>query len=247
MSTDANVIPATGRIDLHSHLLPGVDDGCRDVTESLACVRTLIGQGYVGTVCTPHVWPEQFPQTHPFNIARWVVEMREHIADAGLDYHLWTGGEVRLCPDVIATFEGYGVPTLGDSKFVLVDFWTQDWPGYVDRAFAWLLDRGYTPILAHPERLGCVNDLLARLDDLADMGMLLQGNLRCLTGEEGLRQLNVIQRLLQEDRYAALAMDMHRPDSLASRIDGLTLAVQDLGAERVTQLTDHAPRRIVLG
>ncbi|MGB1125501.1 MAG: CpsB/CapC family capsule biosynthesis tyrosine phosphatase, partial [Phycisphaeraceae bacterium] len=60
MSPDPTHIPP-GRIDIHSHILPGIDDGCTTVAESLESVRVLKAYGYVGTICTPHCWPNSYP------------------------------------------------------------------------------------------------------------------------------------------------------------------------------------------
>lgn len=235
-----------GRIDLHSHLLPQVDDGCACVEDSLACVRELLAHGYEGTICTPHVWGELFPDNTPARIARWVDRLRERLAVEGLSYRLWPGGELRLHDNAVPWMRVHGVPTLAGSNCVLTDFWADHWPDYVDRTFAWLLDEGYTPVLAHPERLGCPDELFARLDDLAAMGVLLQGNFKPVTGEEGLRPMTVARRLLDEDRYTFMALDMHGPDSLAVRFDGLRLIDRELGPARLHRYTCTAPREFII-
>ena len=101
-----------GFIDLHSHLLPGIDDGCVTLEQSLACVRRLMERGFTGTACTPHIWLEQFPANVPANISRWVEELSGHLGEQGLEYRLWPGGEVRIARDTVAWFEEHGVPTL---------------------------------------------------------------------------------------------------------------------------------------
>lgn len=240
-------LPVRGRIDLHSHLLPGIDDGCQNLDQSLDCVRQLMARGYVGTVCTPHIWGPLFPHNTPASIARHVRGLQRQIHAAGLDYTLWPGGEVRLCDEAIAWLGEHGVPTLADSRLVLCDFWCDQWPRFVDRTFDWLIAEGYTPVLAHPERLGCVDELFDRLDSLADRGILLQGNFKPLTGDEGPRNAAVGRRLLDEDRYDLMALDMHDPESLPPRFAGLELVARDYGQDRLQHLIETAPRERVLG
>ncbi len=240
-------LPPVGRIDLHSHLLPGVDDGCVSVEASLACVTQLKAHGYVGSVCTPHVWADLYPDNTPARIARWVDRLRDRLASDGIDYHLWSGGEVRLFDGIISWLKVHGVPTLAGSDCVLLDFWENSWPRYVDDTFRWLLDEGYTPVLAHPERLPCPGDLADRLDDLAAMGVMLQGNFKPVTGEEGVAAMTLARRLLDEDRYAFMALDMHGPDSLAGRFEGLRIVERECGPARLRRYIESAPRSLIVG
>lgn len=242
-----DTLPPTGRIDLHSHLLPGVDDGCASIEASLQCVAQLQAHGYIGSVCTPHIYADLFPDNTPARIARWGDRLRDRLAQDGIDYHLWTGGEVRLFDGVVSWMKVHGVPTLAGSNCVLTDFWEYHWPNHVDATFAWLLDEGYTPILAHPERLPCIKDLDERLDHLAAMGVLLQGNFKPVTGEEGVTPMTVARRLLDEDRYTFLALDMHGPESLPPRFEGLRIVEREFGAARLHRYIDAAPRELIVG
>lgn len=244
-STDA--LPIVGRIDVHSHLLPGVDDGCQDVSESLACVRRLVRAGYIGSICTPHVWPGGGMNEAIEHIAPRVAVLSRSIAQAGLGYRVWPGGEVRLEPGTVDFFKSKGVPTLADSRYVLCDFWEPRWPRWVDQAFDWLLSNNYQPILAHPERLPKADDLDKKFSELAKRGIRLQGNFRSMTGEEGYVPDQVVRKLSGEGRYSLMALDMHGPDSLDGRLDGLSLFEAEFGPELLDRMVVQAPRRLLQG
>jgi protein-tyrosine phosphatase len=235
-----------GRVDIHSHLLPGVDDGCRDVDESLACVRELIARGFVASICTPHMAPE-CPGNTPAHATALTDRLQQQITAAGLTYRVLPGGELRLHEDVVPWMRQHGVPTLADSRCVLVDFWEGDWPVHIGEAFDWLLDAGYQPILAHPERIPADAQLDERLRRLESRGVWLQGNVRCYTGEEGYMPDLLFRQLLSEGRYRLLALDMHRLDSLPGRFDALDLLARDHDARVFEPLLTAAPRRDVLG
>jgi len=239
--------PPPGRIDIHSHVLPGIDDGCASVEESLTSIRTLLEHGYVGTICTPHCWPLHYTEITPERIEGWCAQLRLAVADAGLDYTLWTGGELRIYRDVVAWMRAHGVPTLADSRCVLCDFWEKDWQPWIDDAFDWLLSEGYTPILAHPERSPTDEDYDRHLDALVDRGVLLQGNFRCFTGEEGYYPDQAVRRYMDAGRYNLLALDMHRPKMLQGRLDGIAIACEEYGEDRINDLTDRAVRRLIFG
>ncbi len=239
--------PPSGYIDIHSHLLPGVDDGCADLEQSLACVHRLMEAGFVGSICTPHIYPEIFPDNKPTNIAQWTRQLRQALADNGVDYPIWSGGELRLLPDSVSWMQEHGVPTLAESRCVLMDFWEKKWPRCVEETMRWLLDNGYQPILAHPERLPATPDLDKRLMALEAMGVWLQGNFRCMTGEEGYHADRLVRHLLQGGRYKLMAMDMHRPETLEGRLDGLQLVAAEFGQGTLEQLAITAPRELIFG
>jgi protein-tyrosine phosphatase len=209
-------------IDLHSHLIPGVDDGCRDVAESLACIRRLEQAGFVGSVCTPHVWPDLYPANAPGTIGTWIQELHVEAQRAGMKYQLWPGGEVRIANALIGWFERHGVPTLGASRCVLCDFWGRDWPRFADDLVDWLLEHAYQPVLAHPERMGLANaDMLRLADSLVLRGAWLQGNLRSLAGGEGPAAEEQLKLLLDQGYVYVLATDTHRPADIGGRLSGI--------------------------
>jgi protein-tyrosine phosphatase len=238
-----------GRVDVHSHLLPGVDDGCQTIDDSLACVRRLKEVGYVGSVCTPHMWPETLPGNTPAHVKPWVQSLQQAIDDAGLDYRVWPGGELRLFDGVIDWMQAHGVPTLAGSRCVLVDYWDRRWPTWAPDVFRWLKTRGYQTILAHPERLPIATEIDAidkTLRQVEGQGVWLQGNFRCMTGEDGFVADQLVRKLVAENRYRLMALDMHGPDSLESRLDGLALAEAEFGRDAVERLTLQGPRRLIV-
>lgn len=237
----------TRYIDIHSHLIPDIDDGCRDIEEVVACVKQLKQQGFVGSICTPHIWPEMFPLNTPAKILGWTQWLRRELADRGVDYELWPGGEVRLYKDAIRWWKDHGVATLGGSNRVLVDMWVDAWPKWADQTIDHLLAEGYQPILAHPERIN-IHDgkLQPRLDALQSRGVWLQGNLQCFTGEQGYHADRYAREFLDAGRYQLLAMDMHRVESLEGRFDGMALIRRDFGRDVLEALLADAPRRLIL-
>ncbi len=235
------------RIDVHSHLLPGIDDGCRSPGESVRCVERLIEAGYVGSLCTPHIWPLSFPDNTPARVRSLTADLQAELDKRGLHFRLWPGGELRLWPDVIPYMEAVGVPTLGDSRCVLMDFWEGHWAGYVDKAFDWFLSHDYQPILAHPERIGIADtdELARRLDTARARGILLQGNAAPITGHDGTHAQHRIQRFFNEGRYSLLGLDLHRPDTLTTRLTGLETLAATFGQDAINRLTIQAPRDLL--
>lgn len=236
-----------GRIDLHSHMIPGVDDGCQDIDEVITSIVALQRAGFVGSVCTPHIWAELFPQNTPQHVGVWVDQLARELANRGVTYRLWAGGELRLFDGVVEWMKVNGVPTLADSQYVLMDFWVEKWARWISKSLAWLLAEGYKPIIAHPERMNMDGKKLeARMDELAKDGVLFQGNFQCMTGEAGYHADQRIRQWLAQDRYTFLAMDMHRPDGLEARLDGMTMVETEFGRTTLDNLTRDNPRKFIL-
>jgi protein-tyrosine phosphatase len=140
----------------------------------------------------------------------------------------------------------HGVPTLGPSRHVLVDYWGSQWPTYADSVIAHLLQEGYHPILAHPERMDFEDrEWDAVLDRLQQIGVWLQGNLKCVAGREGPRVGQRARRLLSEDRYRVLATDMHGTTDLADRLAGLRVVEEQVGSKKRHELLAIGPQEIV--
>jgi protein-tyrosine phosphatase len=245
MTTDPTHAPLPpGRIDIHCHLLPGVDDGCATLDDTIACITRFKELGFAGSVLTPHIVPTQYPNNTPANIRLWVDHLREDLAHAGIDYQIWPGAELRASENIISWMADHGVPTLADSRCVLIDFWADKWPAYATELFEWLLNNNYQPILAHPERIKCCLDP-RRINDLIKMGVWLQGNCKAVTGTDGFHAQQFILQTLRAGLYTFLATDCHKPNSLEARLDGMQLIAVEHGDEMVDQLMADNPRQLL--
>ena len=239
--------PSRGWIDIHSHLLPGIDDGCIDLQDSIRCVRRLMQLGFVGSVCTPHMDPHQFPLNTPSHVEAWTAQIALELEDAGLTYNVWPGGELGISDVAIDWMKQYGVPCLARSRCVLTDFWFDKWPRCVVATYEWLLGEGYQPILAHPERLPPSQRLRDQIKQLVDIGVWLQGNFRSFTGEDGLAASEMTRDFVRDGTYRFLSLDMHGSDSLEPRIEGLQLVVDEFGLDAANQRTGQFPFRDIIG
>jgi protein-tyrosine phosphatase len=231
------------RIDVHSHLLPNVDDGCRSLGESIACAKRLVEAGYSHSFCTPHVWPNldnAFGRTR----AR-VATLQQALDDAGVAMQLMPGGEMhiradfcQLSPDDLVTYNNAG-------RYGLFDFWTETVPDYFLPCVKHLQASGIQPIVAHPERIAAFQNDPAVIETFSDLGLLMQCNLECLGEDRPSLRRRLAERWLKEDRYFLLGTDLHRIDTLDVRLQGLKRATQLVGEDKVWQLTHTNPQRLM--
>jgi protein-tyrosine phosphatase len=232
-----------GRIDTHSHLLPGVDDGCEDVTESIACARRMVEAGYTHSFCTPHIWPnlDNSIQT----IAPRVQRLQAALDQAGVPLLLMPGGEMNISGSFCETAVDDLVSYNGYRKYALFDFWTDRLPPYFESCIKHIQDAGITPILAHPERIDAVQRDPDRVVEIAETGLLLQCNLECLGDPKRGRRTTLAEQWLTEGRYFMLGSDLHRLNSLDVRLVGLKRAIELVGEEKVWELTHTHPLRLM--
>ena len=234
----------TGRIDVHSHLLPGIDDGCATLEESIACARHMVQAGYTHSFCTPHIWPN-LPGNTPDAIARRTARLQEALDEADVPLRLLPGGELNLRPELIG-MSIERVPTYGMARrYCLFDIWVDRLPPFFWKAIEWLQSLRLKVIVAHPERMRAVQDDPKLIDQFARAGLLLQGNLQCLADPPYSHTRLVSERLLMEGRYFMLGSDLHNLAGLKVRLDGLERAIHLVGEAEVWRLTRDQPRQLV--
>jgi protein-tyrosine phosphatase len=234
----------TGRIDVHSHLLPGVDDGCKTVQESVQCARMMVEAGYTHSFCTPHVWPHLSENTVA-NIPLHTDRLQQALDLSGVRLKLIPGGEINLRPDTPETAVDQIVSYGMRRRHVLIDLWCDTLPPFFRPAVAWLQRQGVKVILAHPERMAAVQNQPDLADVFADLGLLLQGNLQCFSDPIGSPTRRTVERFLLEGRYFLLGSDLHNLLSLPMRLEGLKRATDLVGQDATDRLTVHNPRELL--
>lgn len=233
------------RIDTHNHLLPGVDDGCRDASEVLANARLFVAHGYTRLFCTPHFGETGFNDLTVAQVAQRVAQLRQVIAEAQIPLELRPGGEIRLDAELPETLRTLGIPTFGhNTRYVLVDTFEPGWPTWATRAVEWLHKQGLTVILAHPERMEVLQHDPAFVDELLRMGLLLQGTWGPLAGVDRPAANALAERFLKDGRYFLIGSDAHRPNTIAARAKGLAQARAYAGDTVVDRLTIANPETL---
>jgi protein-tyrosine phosphatase len=235
----------TGRIDVHSHLIPGVDDGCVTIEQSLECARALVGAGYTHCFCTPHVWTS-LPSVTTEQVPLWTRNLQRCLDDAGIALKLLPGGEINLRPGIrdLATRDQFITYHMA-GKYALMDLWADRLPTDFAETMRWFHKQGVRPILAHPERMRAVQDKPDLCETFAELGVLLQGNLQCFNDPAGSDTRRVAERYLSEGRYFMLGSDMHNPRTLQHRLAGLENAIRLVGEASANRLTIENPRELL--
>lgn len=197
-------------IDIHSHILPGLDDGAKTMTETLHIVRQLYEAGFKTLIATPHVL-EGREFLSVAEILAVTEQVRERVAEAGIPIEILPGAENYIFPDMAKWARNGLLLTLGNiGKYLLVELPMNEIPHYTEQVFFELQVEGLTPVLAHPERYRGLHEEPERLIDWAKKGILFQLDLRSLSGHYGSQPELLAERMLQSDLIHFVGSDAHR-------------------------------------
>lgn len=232
-------------IDLHCHILAGIDDGAADPAVSLAMARAFVDDGVSVVACTPHILPGLYHNTGPA-IRAAVSALQEMLDREGIALGLVAGADNHIAPDCVAQLRSGHMLPLADSRYVLIEPPHHVAPQRMEATFFDLLVAGYVPILTHPERLRWIDSQYAMIEKLAGAGVWMQITAGSLAGNFGGRAQYWAERMLDEGCVHILSTDAHdvgrrRPDLARGR----ELAARRLGEAEAEHLVSTRPRGVL--
>ena len=193
-------------IDIHCHLLYGVDDGPREIEESIKMLKTASEQGITDIILTPHYRRGMFKFDKEIVLEKKAT-LEQHAKDAGIQLHL--GTEFHVNGDIIEYLEEGRCLTLADSEYVLTEYEYDTDYSYLFQMSHTLLRHGYVPVIAHVERYGCLVRNPKHLEELQEIGALIQVNAGAVIGEEGWNAKSFCKKALKHGWVDIIASDSH--------------------------------------
>lgn len=235
-------------IDLHCHILPGIDDGASSLEEALSLARIAVADGITHMVFTPHVHPGRY-DNNAQTIQPVFEQFQQALVDNDIPLVVMPAGEVRLSVEVLAMFASGQLPFLGEwdeKKVMLLELPHSHVPPGTDNLVKWLLDRGVLPMIAHPERnKGFIADE-RKLAPFVEMGCLFQLTAMSVTADFGQKAHELALRMLENQWVTVLASDAHnanhRPPILSKALEA---AAEVIGVEEARRLVWENPARII--
>ncbi|MFO0991291.1 MAG: CpsB/CapC family capsule biosynthesis tyrosine phosphatase [Hyphomicrobiales bacterium] len=232
-------------IDLHSHILPGVDDGAPDIETALDMARAAVDDGVVVMACTPHFMPGLY-DNEAGDITRRVADLNDRLQAEGIDLALVTGSDAHIRPDFLSCLRDGRILTLHGSRYVLFEPPHTLLPQRLDDLLFNIIAAGYVPILTHPERLEWLEPNYGMIQRYVKMGVWMQVTAGSLTGDFGRRAQYWGQKLLADGLVHILASDAHnttrRPPGLSKVFK---LACEEVGLDEATELVVSRPEKIL--
>jgi protein-tyrosine phosphatase len=236
-------------IDLHSHVLPRIDDGPVRDADSVEMARLAATDGVRVIACTPH--RSRNTPTTPARVVEGIAALQPAIDAAGIDVRLVPGLEITIEQAGAMDEDQLRAASLGGGgRWLLIEMPFQGWPLELPDLLTALEVRGFGAVIAHPERTQSVQTSPDRMREIVGRGALLQLTAGSITGENGPRPLRAAAQLLRAGFAHVIASDMHsptwRPPGLTA---GLTAAAEILKTtpDELRWMVDGVPRAIVDG
>ena len=201
--------------DMHSHLLPGIDDGARDIETSIELIKGFIQLGYKKIVTTPHVLWEIYPNTTEI-ITQGIEELKARAAKENLNIELHAAAEYFIDEHFEEEVKNKKPLLCISDNMVLVEFSMLTAPMDVQKIIFELQMQDYQPVLAHPERYTYLNRNKEIYETLKTAGCLFQLNLLSVTGYYGRTVHDLAEYLLKNDYYDLAGTDLHHAQHLAA-------------------------------
>lgn len=194
-------------IDIHSHILPGIDDGSKNMEETKKMLVIAAREGIRGIVATPHYeagldeeWLAKYREAY--------LQVLTLIQQKKLPIQLYPGNEIYYSDSMIEALGNGSIHTMNGTKYVLVEFPTYADYGYIERALRSLQNAGYWPIIAHVERYRALRDV-KRVEALVDMGVYIQVNTSSVMGKTGWSIKMFCLKLMKKGLVHVIGTDAH--------------------------------------
>ena len=231
------------RIDIHTHILPGVDDGSKSINESLEIIDYLKNLGITDIVLTSHYMKGTNYEYNTKSRINILNNLEKELNDNNI--RLYLGNEVYLCDEVVDLYKQGEICTINNSKYMLVELPLSSYYKNYPNILCELNDIGIVPIIAHPERYRFIQNNQKRINELLEFRCLLQINVDSLVGKYGKKAQKLAKFLLKKNLVSFVATDTHyvsNPKVLEKAYKKLKKIV---GEEKYNELVYLNPRRVI--
>jgi tyrosine-protein phosphatase YwqE len=198
--------------DIHSHLIPGIDDGSKTMEESISLVREMHNLGYKKLITTPHIMNDYYKNT-PEIIISGLNKLKEAIAKENIDIEIEAAAEYMLDDGFEDKLKSGNLLTFGD-KYILIEMSYMTESPILSSILFELQTEGYKVVLAHPERYNYWHNTFGKYQELRDRNVFLQLNINSLTGWYSPESRKIAKKLLENNMIQFLGSDLHNEQYL---------------------------------
>ena len=225
--------------DLHSHLLPGVDDGSKSLESTRLLLESAKKNGVTDIMFTPHYVPDS-RFSSPASVNNNIFKDVERIAKEEYGINIYLGNEVYLIPDIVDYLKTGNINSLNGSRYLLCEIPMHQKFNNLKSVFIEIMNLGYIPILAHPERYSAYFADIDFFMSLRRLGVLMQVNITSLVGDYGSKSKYMAKELLKRNLISFVGSDIH--DVKEMKYDKLKMSLFKLrwivGKEKLEELTN---------
>ena len=235
-------------IDIHIHIIPGVDDGSRNLEMSLAMARMAYETGVDHMIVTPHSYPGIYDNYAGERLEAKYRSLKEAVKAQRIPLNLYRGMEIYGTEDTVSLLKEHKLWTLNHTKYILIEFGFHEDPDFVNTILKDCKEAGYDPVVAHPARYSFVQQDPQLVYDWVQKGYGIQLNKGSILGSNGRRCQECAVSLLRHGLVHCVASDAHRMGWREPDMDRVTDELENrFGEEYTYMLVEENPGRILDG
>lgn len=226
-------------IDIHCHILPGIDDGAQSVEDALAMAKEAVTQGITTIIATPH-YNSKYSNDKAAILAK-AAELNRSLSNAQIPLTILPGQEIRISGEMIEEFDAGKLLPLAETSYLFVELPSGHVPRYTERVLFDLQMKGLIPIIVHPERNSEIMENPDLLYSFVKNGALTQITASSLTGHFGKKIKKFSEQLIQADLAHFIASDAHNITTRSFKnAEAFAVVEKKFGIDAVMYLQENA-------
>lgn len=232
-------------IDMHTHILPNIDDGAKSIEETFNLIKEAKEAGFEAIVSTSH-YIEDYYETNVAERKVWLSAITEKLKEANNNTSLYIGNEIYIYDNIIGLLEEGKAATINDTSYVLFEMPLNAKPLNLYDVVYEMLQYKLVPILAHPERYSFIQDDPEIVYDLIEKGVLMQANYASIVGTYGQKAQILVKKFLESDMIHFFGSDVHRQNTIYPKIPNILVELENIiGKEKLYELTTLNPSLVL--
>ena len=232
-------------IDIHSHIIPGVDDGSSSIEETMNLLKEAEESGVKKIVFTPHYYKGMYEVNAEVN-SKIFEKIKECIELKNINVEVYLGNEIYFFYDILNLIKENEVKTINSKKYILIELPMERKPDNLSNVILDIISKRYIPIIAHPERYAYVQKDPNMLIEYIEKGVLFQSNIASFGGYYGSKALKTVRKLVKNNMVHFLASDVHFENSIYKNLYKIKREILDyISLEKFNQLTEENPQKVL--
>lgn len=232
-------------IDIHTHIIPNIDDGSKSVEETFKLINEAKEAGFTDIILTPH-YITNYYETPGAEVKFWTESLQKIVDEKNLGVKLHSGMEIYISEELSELVRNGTVITLANSKYVLIEFPMNTIMRNVDEMLFIMRNMGYKVIIAHPERYKCIQENIEYAMQLVEEGCMLQSNYGSIVDMYGKEAKKTLKKLLKMNLVSFLGTDTHKEETIYKVIPKILKNLKKvISEEKLYEITTLNPRKIL--
>lgn len=232
-------------VDLHSHILPNIDDGSRSIEETFNLIKEAENVGFDAIVLTSH-YMEGYYETDQKEREVWIKAICQNLDAKNINIDLYSGNEIYMTENIIKLLEEGKASTINNTSYVLFEMPLNAEPFNLYNIIYKMQQCKVVPILAHPERYAFIQKEPELVYDLIKRGVLMQANYGSIIGQYGKKAQMILNKFLENNMIHFLGTDVHRQNTIYPKIPFILEKLEQIiGKQKLEELTTINPQLVL--